>query len=54
MLSISLACAYLGWRYRKIVQTSFPYWGVKVFLFFRVGGGGVVYVECLVFLIHTV
>jgi hypothetical protein len=63
MLSISLACAYLGWRYRKIVQTLFPYWGMRVFLFFSslcvgVGGGwvreGAVYVECLVFLLHDI
>lgn len=57
MLSISLACAYLGWRYRKIVQTLFPYRGMRgffpslFFFFFSVGGGGV-YVECLVFLLH--
>lgn len=59
MLSISLACAYLGWRYRKIVQTLFPYRGMRVFSFFSFlvcvwgwVGEGVVYVECLVFLLH--
>ena len=42
----------------KIVQTLFPYWGMRVFSFFFflvcVGGwgGGMVYVECLVFLLH--
>ena len=47
----------------KIVQTLFPYWGMRVFsfsfsFFFLVcvcgwvGGWGMVYVECLVFLLH--
>lgn len=49
MLSISLACAYLGWRYRKIVQTLFPYWGMRVSLW----GFVFVFVLFCFFLIET-
>ena len=59
MLSISLACAYLGWRYRKNSANIISLLGNEGFFFFFfflvcVGGwgGGMVYVECLVFLLH--
>lgn len=56
MLSISLACAYLGWRCgnKKIVQTI-SLLGNEGFSFFSLcegGGEGMVYVECLNFLLH--